>query len=141
MSLTWSRRSSRDVLGSRHTFLAMVRSPTTLTCEDVSSGVRRKSFRCRSSASTPTSPIPPLTVNNPHCLQSYSKLACFDRSHLDRVELWPRKNIPTETKYDPKQILRRIGNKCGPIRAGSAFVSPYFSRFRVNYRSPRTGIA
>ena len=139
MSLTWSRGSSKDVLGSRHTFLAMVSSPTT--SEDVSSGIRRKSLRSRSSASSPRSPIPATASGNPHCLQSYSKVSCFDRTHLDRVELWPRKKILIKTEYDPKQILSRIGRTCGSLRAGSPFVSPYFSRFRVDYHNSRTSLA
>ncbi len=138
MSLTWSHGSSRDVIGSRHTFLALVRSPSSSTCEDVSLGVRRKSLRSRSSASSPRSPIPPIAAHDPHCLQSYSKVACFDRTHLDRVQLWPCKPYFVETEYDPKQILKRIGSKCGPLRAGTTFVSPYFSRFRVNYQSSRS---
>ena len=127
MSLTWSRGSARDVIGSRHTFLAMgCRKSSDSRVSEVS--VRHLS-RC-SSATTQRAFDSTTPTGN-------SKLACFDRTNLDRVELWPRKPYFSPKEYDPNQILKKIGTECGPLSRGSVFISPYFSRFRLNYRRSR----
>ena len=135
MSLTWSRGSARDVIGSRHTFLAMGRRQSNLITDQVCSTPPRKRLIRHSSAFTSS------TNTGSSSPVSESKLACFDRTNLDRVQMWPKKPYFEPKEYDPKQILKCIGTKCGPLRPGTAFWSPYFCRFRIDYHRPHAKLS
>ncbi len=136
MSLTWSRTSARDAIGSRHTFQALGSpSPNHMVDRIFVSTTSRKCLSRRSSRRSSASTQRASTSTSQ---RSQSKIACFDRTNMDREELWPRMANLSPEEYDPNQIMKKIGKECGPVRAGTAFVSPYFSRFRLDYQRPWT---